>query len=81
MKSLSLLLLHAATPLVNSQQSTKPKPDDGSFVRNTYRNDFFGFSYTLPGEWFLQSYIVLETAFHLHLRGCFHKWNRGWEPT
>src|SRR6266403_2389260 len=57
MKRLSLLvvLLCAATPLVNCQQSTKssttPKPDDGSFVRNTYRNDFFGFSYVLPGEW------------------------------
>jgi hypothetical protein len=24
---------------------------DGSFVRNTYRTDFFGFSYVLPGEW------------------------------
>jgi hypothetical protein len=56
MKNLSLLvLLCAATPLVNCQQSTRssttPKPDYGSFVRNTYRNDFFGFSYTLPGEW------------------------------
>jgi len=57
MKRLSLLavLLCAATSLVNCQQSTKsstaPKPDDGSFVHNTYRNDFFGFSYTLPGEW------------------------------
>jgi hypothetical protein len=57
MKRLSLLivLLCAATPLVSCQQSTKssttPKPDDGSFVRNTYRNDFFGFSYVLPGEW------------------------------
>lgn len=57
MKRLSLLvvLLCAATPLINCQQSTKstatPRPDDGSFVRNTYRNDFFGFSYVLPGEW------------------------------
>src|SRR5208283_4091384 len=57
MKRLSLLivLLCAATPLVNCKQSTKssttPKPDDGSFVQNTYRNDFFGFSYVLPGEW------------------------------
>ena len=56
MKKLSLLvLLCATTPLVNCQQSTKssttPKPDDGSFVRNTYSNDFFGFSYVLPGEW------------------------------
>lgn len=57
MKRLSLLavLLCATTPLVNCQQSTKssttPKPDDGSFVRNTYRNDFFGFSYVLPEEW------------------------------
>jgi hypothetical protein len=56
MKKLPLLvLLCATTSLVNCQQSTKssttPKPDDGSFVRNAYRNDFFGFSYTLPGEW------------------------------
>ena len=55
MKRLSLLvLLCAATPLVSHSQSTKsstaPKPDSGSFVQNTYRNDFFGFSYTLPGE-------------------------------
>jgi hypothetical protein len=56
MRSLLLLvLLCATTPLVNCQHSTRssatPKPDDGSFVRNTYRNDFFRFSYTLPGEW------------------------------
>src|ERR1700730_11538505 len=56
MKKLSLLvLLCAAIPLVNCQQSPKsnttPKPNDGSFVQNTYRNDFFGFSYALPGEW------------------------------
>jgi hypothetical protein len=56
MKRLSLLvLLCAATPLVSCPQSTKsstaPKPDSGSFVQNTYRNDFFGFSYALPGEW------------------------------
>ncbi len=56
MKKLSLLvLLCATTHLVNCQQSTKsgttPKPNEGSFVHNTYRNDFFGFSYALPGEW------------------------------
>ena len=55
MKRLPLLLLVcAATTLVNCQQSTKntpPGPDSGSFDKNTYRNDFFGFSYTLPGEW------------------------------
>ena len=56
MKRLSLVvLLCATTPLVSCQQSTKssttPKPDSGSFVQNTYRNDFFGFSYPLPGEW------------------------------
>ena len=55
MKKLSLLLLLcAAIPLVNCHQSSKgtaQKPDDGSFVKNTYRNDFFGFSYTLTGEW------------------------------
>jgi len=48
MKRLSLLvvLLCAATSVVNCQQPTKsgtgPKPDEGSFVQNTYRNDFFG---------------------------------------
>jgi len=55
MKKLLLVVLLCATPLVNCQQSTKsntaPKPDNGSFVQNTYRNDFFGFSYPLPGEW------------------------------
>jgi hypothetical protein len=57
MKRLSLLvvLLCAATSLVNCQKPTKstttPNPSEGSFVQNTYRNDFFGFSYTLPGEW------------------------------
>jgi hypothetical protein len=56
MKKLSLLvLLCAATPLINCQQSSKssttPKPDEGSFVQNTYRNDFFGFSYALPRGW------------------------------
>jgi len=55
MKRLLLVLLCAATPVVNCQQSTRssttPKPDDGSFVQNMYRNDFFGFSYTLPREW------------------------------
>jgi len=56
MKRLSLLvLLCAATSLVNCRQSTKndttPRPDNGTFVQNTYRNDFFGFSYSLPGEW------------------------------
>lgn len=55
MNRLLVVLLCAATPVVNCQQSTRsstsPKLDDGSFVQNTYRNDFFGFSYTLPGEW------------------------------
>ena len=49
---LLLVLLCAATPVVNCQQSTKsgttPRPDNGTFVQNTYRNDFFGFSYALP---------------------------------
>jgi hypothetical protein len=55
MRRLLLVLLCAATPVINCQQSTRsstrPRPDDGSFVQNTYRSDFFGFSYTLPGEW------------------------------
>ena len=57
MKRLSLLVVLpcAATSLVNCQQPTKssttPKPDEGSFVQNTCRNDFFGFSYALPREW------------------------------
>jgi hypothetical protein len=49
------MLLCGATSLVSCQQSTKsittPKPDSGNFAQNTYRNDFFGFSYQLPGEW------------------------------
>jgi len=56
MKTLSLLvLLCAVTLLVSCQESTKnstiPKPDSGNFAQNTYRNDFFGFSYSLPEEW------------------------------
>lgn len=56
MKTLSLLvLLCAVTPLVSCQESTKNsttlKPDSGNFAQNTYRNDFFGFSYPLPREW------------------------------
>jgi hypothetical protein len=43
------------TPLVSCQKSTKKgtalKPDSGNFTQNTYRNDFFGFSYPLPEEW------------------------------
>ena len=58
---LLFLLLCAATPLVNCQQSTKSsttlKPDDGSFVQNTYRNDFFGFSYSLPEGWHKSSTV------------------------
>jgi hypothetical protein len=57
MKTLSLfVLLVAATLLINCQQATKssttPKPDDGSFVQNAYRNDFFGLSYAMPREWY-----------------------------
>jgi hypothetical protein len=56
MKALSLfVLLCAATPLVGCQESSKNstplKPDSGNFVQDTYRNDFFGFSYPLAGEW------------------------------
>ena len=50
-----LVLLCITTLFVGCQRSTKsnttPKPNDGSFVHNTYRNDFFGLSYTLPEEW------------------------------
>jgi hypothetical protein len=52
---LLLVLLCAATPVVSCQQPTEsgttPRPDNGTFVQNMYRNDFFGFSYALPGEW------------------------------
>ncbi|MGA2965694.1 MAG: hypothetical protein ABSD64_05730, partial [Terriglobales bacterium] len=56
MKTLPLLvLLCAVTPLVSCQESAKNsttlKPDSGNFAQNTYRNDFFGFSYPLPEEW------------------------------
>src|ERR1700732_1667119 len=62
MKKLSLLVLLCGTiPLVNCQRSPKsnttPKPDEGSFVQNTYRNDFFGFSYALPREWHKSSVV------------------------
>jgi hypothetical protein len=53
--ALSLLFLSVATVLVLSQQSKEsnatPKPDGGSFAQNTYKNDFFSFSYPLPREW------------------------------
>ena len=55
MKALSLFVLLCATTTLACQQSTKgsatPKPDTGNFAQITYRNDFFGFSYTLPKEW------------------------------
>ncbi|MBZ5547337.1 MAG: hypothetical protein LAO22_05115 [Acidobacteriia bacterium] len=56
MKTLSVfVLLCAVTPLVSCQEPTKKsttlKPDSGNFAQNTYRNDFFGFSYSLPREW------------------------------
>lgn len=55
MKLLCLLLLLCPAFPVTSGQSNKssatPKPEEGRFVQNTYRNDFFGFSYFLPDEW------------------------------
>ena len=56
MKKLSVFVLLCTAPVLAScQQSTKDstsaKPDSGSFAQNTYRNDFFRFSYTLPKEW------------------------------
>jgi hypothetical protein len=56
MNKISLfVLLCAATTLAGCQQSTKGtatlKPDSGNFAQNMYRNEFFGFSYTLPKEW------------------------------
>jgi len=56
MQRVSLFVLLAIlTPILSCQQSTKgsttPKPDNGSFLENTYRNDFFGFSYQLPKDW------------------------------
>lgn len=56
MKKLSFFVfLCAATIFVSCQQSTKGnatlQPDSGNFAQNTYRNDFFGFSYPLPKEW------------------------------
>ena len=57
MQKLSLfLLLCAAVVVLSCQQSKKTgthgKPDSGSFAQNTYRSDFFGFSYTLPKGWY-----------------------------
>lgn len=55
MKKLSLLVLLCSAPLLSCQTSPQSsataKPDSGSFAQNTYKNDFFGFSYTLPKEW------------------------------
>jgi hypothetical protein len=54
MMRLPVVLLCAAAPLVSckkADQSTPGKPESGGFVQNTYRNDFFGFSYLLPKEW------------------------------
>src|SRR5438270_10198621 len=57
MKALCLFaLLCATTLIVSCQQSgysstNTSKPDSGNFSHNTYRNDFFGFSYVLPSEW------------------------------
>jgi len=56
MKGLLLFaLLCVATPLISCQEPTKSSttlnPDSGNFSKNTYRNDFFGFSYPLPEEW------------------------------
>jgi len=49
------VLLCVASALLSCQRSTKgsatAKPDSGNFAQNTYRNDFFGFSYILPKEW------------------------------
>jgi len=56
MRKLSFFVfLCAATTLVSCQQSAKGsatlKPESGNFAQNTYRNDFFGFSYPLPEKW------------------------------
>ena len=55
MKRLAFLLLCAVPVLLSCQRSTTrsatPKPDGGNFAQNTYRNEFFGFSYSLPKEW------------------------------
>jgi hypothetical protein len=51
---LSFKFLCIAALIVSCQQSntnTPPKPQNGSFTRNIYRNDFFGLSYRLPKEW------------------------------
>lgn len=53
MKKLSFLVLLCAATFVSCQQkgSATLKPDSGNFAQNTYRNEFFGFSYPLPKEW------------------------------
>jgi Gram-negative bacterial TonB protein C-terminal len=51
--TLNFLLGPPATVSINNK-SPNAHPTispEGSFAKNTYRNDFFGFSYTLPGEW------------------------------
>lgn len=50
-----LALLCVTTSLVSCQRSAKsngpPKPDSGTFAHSVYRNDFFGFSYSLSRRW------------------------------
>jgi hypothetical protein len=78
MKKLLLVTLLCATlPLVNCQQSTQsstaPKPDNGTFAQNTYRNDFFGFSYPLPGKWHKSGVVpsaLPPGAYYLFIGDC-----------
>src|SRR5215467_4697200 len=50
-----VVLLCAAAPLVSCKKAnrigTPGNLDSGVFVQNTYKSDFFGFSYLLPKEW------------------------------
>lgn len=50
-----LAVLCAATGLIGCKKSSKStgplQPDSGNFAENTYRSEFFRFSYPLPPEW------------------------------
>ena len=51
--TINFLLGPPATVSINGKPSSAHPTIslEGSFAKNTYKNDFFGFSYTLPGEW------------------------------
>jgi len=45
-----VILVKGAVP--SASDSKTPLPEGGTVVRDVYRNDYFGLSYTLPSGWF-----------------------------